>query len=95
MGSAGALGVVRFAYALLFLATHTDLGWSFANANANAGTMNTADAADYLVGALAVLSLGKQCGDRPVVMISLLSALRISLATVFKQHTTPCMLSSP
>jgi predicted MFS family arabinose efflux permease len=45
-----------------------DLGWSFANA----GAMNTANAAGYLVGALAAAPLGKQRGDKPVFVVSLL-----------------------
>ncbi|CAB3804605.1 hypothetical protein LMG28688_06025 [Paraburkholderia caffeinitolerans] len=47
LGSAMALGLVRFSYALLLPAMKADLGWSFAEA----GAMNTANAAGYLIGA--------------------------------------------
>ena len=48
-GSAIALGLTRFSYALLLPAMKADLGWSFAQA----GAMNTANALGYLLGALA------------------------------------------
>jgi predicted MFS family arabinose efflux permease len=48
-GSAIALGLTRFSYALLLPAMKADLGWSFAQA----GAMNTANAFGYLLGALA------------------------------------------
>jgi hypothetical protein len=48
MGPAVALGLARFAYALLLPSMRTDRGWSFADA----GAMNTANAAGYLAGAL-------------------------------------------
>ena len=48
-GSAIALGLTRFSYALLLPAMKADLGWNFAQA----GAMNTANALGYLLGALA------------------------------------------
>ena len=48
-GTAIALGITRFSYALLLPAMKADLGWSFAQA----GAMNTANALGYLLGALA------------------------------------------
>ncbi|WP_031361093.1 YbfB/YjiJ family MFS transporter [Caballeronia sordidicola] len=48
-GTAIALGLTRFSYALLLPAMKADLGWSFAQA----GAMNTANALGYLLGALA------------------------------------------
>jgi predicted MFS family arabinose efflux permease len=48
LGSAVALGMARFSYALLLPAMKTDLAWSFAQA----GAMNTANALGYLLGAL-------------------------------------------
>ena len=47
MGPAVALGLARFAYALLLPAMRADLSWSFADA----GAMNTANAVGYLAGA--------------------------------------------
>ncbi len=48
-GPAVALGLARFAYALLLPSMRSDLGWSFSAA----GAMNTANAVGYLAGALA------------------------------------------
>ncbi|MCG5078608.1 YbfB/YjiJ family MFS transporter [Paraburkholderia tagetis] len=48
LGSAIALGLVRFSYALLLPVMKVDLGWGFAQA----GAMNTANAAGYLAGAV-------------------------------------------
>jgi predicted MFS family arabinose efflux permease len=68
MGPAVALGLARFAYALLLPPMRADLGWSFADA----GTMNTANAAGYLVGAILAAPFGKRLGDKRVFAISLL-----------------------
>lgn len=48
LGAAVALGLARFAYALLLGPMRADLGWSYFTA----GVMNTGNAAGYLVGAL-------------------------------------------
>ncbi|WP_333998120.1 YbfB/YjiJ family MFS transporter [Burkholderia cepacia] len=48
LGSAIALGLARFSYALLLPPMKADLGWTFAQA----GALNTANAAGYLIGAL-------------------------------------------
>jgi len=48
LGSAIALGLGRFSYALLLQPMRDDLGWSYLTA----GAMNTVNAAGYLVGAL-------------------------------------------
>ena len=56
LGSAIALGLARFAYALLLPAMKLDLGWSFAQA----GAMNTANALGYLLGALAFPRLARR-----------------------------------
>ncbi|SAK54621.1 MFS transporter [Caballeronia arationis] len=48
LGSAIALGLTRFSYALLLPSMKADLGWTFAQA----GAMNTANALGYLLGAL-------------------------------------------
>ncbi|QEI06913.1 YbfB/YjiJ family MFS transporter [Pigmentiphaga aceris] len=68
MGPAVALGLSRFAYALLLPAMRSDLAWSFADA----GTMNTANAAGYLAGALVAATIGKQFGDKRVFALGLL-----------------------
>ncbi|MGU7774403.1 YbfB/YjiJ family MFS transporter [Burkholderia sp. MR1-5-21] len=56
LGSAIALGLARFSYALLLPPMKADLGWSFAQA----GALNTANAAGYLLGALAFPFLSRR-----------------------------------
>jgi predicted MFS family arabinose efflux permease len=74
MGPAVALGLGRFAYALLLPPMRADLGWSFAQA----GALNTANAAGYLVGAVVAAPVGRRMGDRRVFAISLvLTALAV------------------
>lgn len=68
MGPAVALGLARFAYALLLPSMRVDLGWSFADA----GALNTANAAGYLVGALVAAPFGRRIGDKAVFAASLL-----------------------
>ncbi len=68
MGPVVALGLSRFAYALLLPAMRFDLGWSFADA----GALNTANAAGYLAGALVAAPGGRRFGDKAVFVIGLL-----------------------
>jgi predicted MFS family arabinose efflux permease len=68
MGPAVALGLSRFAYALLLPPMRADLGWSFADA----GALNTSNAAGYLVSALVAAPFGKRMGDKPLFAVSLL-----------------------
>lgn len=55
-----ALGLARFAYAMLLPSMRDDLGWSYAAA----GAMNTANAAGYLLGAIAAAPLARRLGSR-------------------------------
>ncbi len=64
LGPALALGIGRFAYALLLPAMRADLGLSFAAA----GALNTANAAGYLVGALGSLAWARRYGLRGVLL---------------------------
>jgi predicted MFS family arabinose efflux permease len=74
MGPTVALGLARFAYALLLPPMRTELGWSYADA----GAMNTANAAGYLAGALAAATIAKRFGDKQVFAVSLfLTALAV------------------
>ena len=50
LGAAVSLGITRFAYGLLLPPMRADLGWSYTLA----GSMNTANAVGYLLGALAM-----------------------------------------
>ena len=67
MGPAVSLGLGRFAYALLLPPMRADLGWNFAQA----GALNTANAAGYLLGALVAAPVGRRIGDKRVFAISL------------------------
>ena len=69
LGAAVSLGITRFAYGLLLPAMRSDLGWSYTFA----GAMNTANAAGYLLGALATPWLLKRC--TPVALLVLGSLL--------------------
>jgi predicted MFS family arabinose efflux permease len=68
MGPVVALGLARFAYALLLPAMRTDLGWSYANA----GAMNTANAVGYLAGALLAAPLARRFGIKRVFLAGIL-----------------------
>jgi predicted MFS family arabinose efflux permease len=60
LGSAIALGLARFSYALLLPPMRHDLAWNFAQA----GAMNTANAFGYLLGALAFSRLSTRFASR-------------------------------
>jgi predicted MFS family arabinose efflux permease len=59
-GPAVALGLARFAYALVLPDMRADLHWSFAVA----GALNTANALGYLVGALVTVPIAARVGER-------------------------------
>ena len=67
LGPVVALGLSRFAYALLLPAMRSDLGWSFADA----GALNTANAARYLAGALVAAPVGRRIGPKAVFGLAL------------------------
>jgi predicted MFS family arabinose efflux permease len=68
MGPVVALGLARFAYALLLPAMRADLGWSYANA----GAMNTANAVGYLAGALLAAPLTRRFGIKQTFFAGIL-----------------------
>ena len=68
LGPAVALGLARFAYALLLPAMRTDLGWTYAEA----GSMNTANALGYLGGALLSAPLAERSGNRHTFWVGML-----------------------
>jgi predicted MFS family arabinose efflux permease len=68
MGPAVGLGLGRFAYALLLPAMRLDLGWNYAQA----GAMNTANAAGYLIGALIASPLAARIGNKRGFLAGLL-----------------------
>lgn len=67
MGPAVALGLARFAYALLLPAMRADLHWSFAAA----GAVNTANAVGYLAGALLAGPLTRRASARSLFVAGL------------------------
>ena len=69
MAPAAALGIGRFAYALLLPAMVSDLGWHYADA----GAMNTANSAGYLAGALAAAPIAKRFGLKRTFVAGLFS----------------------
>ena len=69
MGPVIALGLARFAYALLLPAMRADLGWSYADA----GAINTANAAGYLAGALLATPTARWMGIKPAFLIALVA----------------------
>jgi predicted MFS family arabinose efflux permease len=68
MGPVVALGLARFAYALLLPAMRADLGWSYANA----GAMNTANAVGYLAGALLAAPVAQRFGIKQTFLAGIL-----------------------
>ena len=64
MGAAISLGITRFAYGLLLPPMREDLGWSFTLA----GSMNTANALGYLVGALCTPALMRRWGPSRLLL---------------------------
>ncbi|HEX3913065.1 MAG TPA: YbfB/YjiJ family MFS transporter [Steroidobacteraceae bacterium] len=81
MGPAVALGLARFAYALLLPAMRTDLSWSYADA----GAMNTANAAGYLAGALIAAPIARRIGIRQTFLVG----IAVTAASVGASALTP------
>ncbi|HUZ25519.1 MAG TPA: YbfB/YjiJ family MFS transporter [Streptosporangiaceae bacterium] len=77
LGPAVAIGLARFAYALLLPSMRADLHWSFAIA----GAMNTANALGYLAGALVAAVAARRYGTRRVFVASLGVTVLALLAT--------------
>ena len=79
LGAAIALGLARFSYALLLPAMKADLGWTFAQA----GALNTANAAGYLAGALVMPLLSRRFHASQLFMGGALLATLGIVATGF------------
>ena len=88
MGPGVALGLARFAYALLVPAMRSDLGWSFADA----GAMSTANALGYLIGALLAARLARRWGDRIAFGSGLLGTALAVGATGLTAHFVTLLL---
>jgi predicted MFS family arabinose efflux permease len=77
LGPASTQGLARFAYGLLLPGMRDDLGWSFALA----GTLSTANALGYLVGALLAAPLAARAGSQRAFIGGLgLTALSLLLS---------------
>ncbi|HET7602937.1 MAG TPA: YbfB/YjiJ family MFS transporter [Gemmatimonadales bacterium] len=63
-GPAAALGLARFAYALLLPAMRDSLHWTFATS----ALMNSANAVGYLLGAVAAAKVARRLGARPTFL---------------------------
>jgi predicted MFS family arabinose efflux permease len=89
MGPAIALGLARFAYALLLPSMRADLGWSFADS----GAMNTANAAGYLIGALVAAPFGRRTGNKAAFSLGLfLTSVAIGGAGLTANFTSLLLL---
>ena len=77
MGPAVALGLGRFAYALLLPAMRADLGWNYAQA----GAINTANAAGYLAGALMAAPIAARLGEKRSFVLGLVITAAALTAT--------------
>lgn len=77
LGPAVALGLARFAYSLLLPGMRSDLHWSFTQA----GTMNTANAIGYLIGALAAGPLIVWRGSRRPYLLAFAVTAMVLLAS--------------
>lgn len=88
MGPAVALGLARFAYALLLPAMRADLGWTYANA----GAMNTANAAGYLAGALIAAPVARRFGVKQTYLAGIVvTALGVGASGLTSQF--PALMS--
>ncbi len=83
LGPAIALGLARFAYALLLPSMRTELHWSFATA----GAMNTANALGYLAGALLATAIARRWGTRRTFIASCAVTVVALLATAATTST--------
>lgn len=80
LGSALALGIGRFAYALVLPAMQADLAWSFSEA----GALNAANALGYLAGALLAAMLIARFGVAATFIVGgLVTAAAIGATAVF------------
>ncbi|CAN5283501.1 YbfB/YjiJ family MFS transporter [soil metagenome] len=77
LGAAIALGLARFAYALLLPPMRDDLGWSYTQA----GALNTFNAVGYLIGALIMNPLTVRFGARRVFIAGTVTTTLLLLAT--------------
>ncbi|QNP48916.1 YbfB/YjiJ family MFS transporter [Diaphorobacter aerolatus] len=88
LGAAVALGISRFSYGLLLLPMRDDLGWSYLTA----GSMNTANALGYFLGAIGTPWLMRRCGAWVLLMAGTVLAGLFMLASGATTDTATLML---
>ena len=88
LGAAVSLGITRFAYGLLLPVMRDGLAWSYTLA----GGMNTANAAGYLLGALATPWLMRRFGAAAVLLGGALLASLFMAASGFFTAANPLLL---
>lgn len=88
LGAAVALGFARFSYALLLPAMRSELEWSYAAA----GSMNTANALGYLLGALSTALIMQRTGIARCFWFSLLLTGAGLLATGLTDNFSALLL---
>ncbi len=79
LGAAVSLGFARFNYALLLPAMRQDLAWTYTQA----GSMNTANALGYMIGALMAAPIGKRVGLARTFWVSMIAVGVAMLLTGF------------
>ncbi|QFP77077.1 YbfB/YjiJ family MFS transporter [Deinococcus sp. AJ005] len=77
LGPAVALGLARFAYALMLPAMQGSLGWNYTQA----GGLNTASAVGYLLGAATGAGVGRRLGLRHAFLLGMLITALALLAS--------------
>ncbi|GGC72611.1 YbfB/YjiJ family MFS transporter [Undibacterium terreum] len=88
LGTAIALGLTRFSYALLLSPMRSDLGWNYTLA----GSMNTGNALGYFFGALATPLLIRRLGIPAVFLSGALGAGAFMLLSGASLETIPLLL---
>jgi predicted MFS family arabinose efflux permease len=89
LAAAIALGVSRLSYGLLLTPMRADLGWSYLLA----GSMNTANALGYFIGALAIPALTRRVSIWPLLIIgSVLTSIFMLLSGMVTDATALILL---
>ncbi|MES2785410.1 MAG: YbfB/YjiJ family MFS transporter [Pseudomonadota bacterium] len=88
LGAAVSLGITRFAYGLLLPPMRADLNWSYTLA----GAMNTANAAGYLLGALATPALMRRLGPSTLLVVGAFLASAFMGLSGFFTEAAPLLL---
>jgi len=88
LAAAVSLGITRFAYGLLLPPMRADLGWSYTLA----GSMNTANALGYFLGALATPWLMRRAGSVPLLRSGAVLACVFMAASGFFTASAPLLV---